>query len=69
LRKNYVVGFLKGFRGLIETLEAASAVSMKPPNLLPWSQLKPINPLPQFHLNCRIRFRGLTQTVEADHFK
>jgi hypothetical protein len=50
--------FVKGFCGLIDTAEAASAVSLKPRNPLPWS-----------HWNRGRGFRGLIETAEADNFK
>jgi hypothetical protein len=46
--------FFKGFRGLIETAEAASEVTLK--------SRKPV-PRPQW--NRRIRIRGLIETAEA----
>jgi hypothetical protein len=42
------------FRGLIDTAESASAVSLRPLNLLP-----------RFHWDRQIRFRGLIEIVEA----
>jgi hypothetical protein len=53
LCKNNVV-LLKGFRSLIETGEAASAFSLKPPK-----------PLSGSHWNRGIRFRGLIETAEV----
>jgi hypothetical protein len=50
--------FFSGFRGLIETAEAASAVSLKLPK-----------PLPQSHRNRESGFRGLIETAEADDFE
>jgi hypothetical protein len=66
LGKNYVFGsFFKGFSGLIETVESASAVSMKPPNplfgLIETAEsasavsLKPPNPFLRSHWNCGSR--------------
>jgi hypothetical protein len=48
------VNFAKSFRGLIETVEAASVVSYKPRKWLPRS-----------HRDRRIGFRGLIDTAES----
>jgi hypothetical protein len=46
--------FFKGVRFLIETAEATSAVSLKPPKPIPWS-----------YLNRGTHFRSLIETAEA----
>jgi hypothetical protein len=43
-----------GFRGLIESTESASAISLTPLNLLP-----------QSHWDCWIRFRGFIETAKS----
>jgi hypothetical protein len=56
--KIVLLKFFDGLRSLIETAEAASAVSLKPPNPLPWP-----------HWNCGSGFCCLILTAEADNFK
>jgi hypothetical protein len=55
---NVVKIFLNGFRRVIETAEAASAVSLKPPKRLPWS-----------HWNRQSCFGGLIETAELRPLK